>query len=218
MIARADLVAHDILVRDHLAHQLLDQGSAELAKNSTLPLPTVPYTRPSKPYGGDDDWDVLWLGHCGTSLPPVRNYSASVNSPDRFMLLDDATVLGIDSFPSSAYPPRTRTYHRSYTTSCALAYAVTQRGARKIMYEHGIRNFDRDYGSAVSEWCDGLTKHMGARPMCLTSSPSVFGHFGGHELSKESGNAEAGSDGVKEGTLIKSVRRTLGEGLDSEYL
>jgi hypothetical protein len=97
-----------------------------------------------------------------------------------------------------------------------MAYAVTQRGARKIMYEHGIRNFDRDYGIAISEWCDGLTKHMGERPICLTSSPSVFGRFVTQQDSKESDIA--GSDGMKKESLVKSVRKSLGERLNGEDL
>jgi hypothetical protein len=54
-----------------------------------------------------------------------------------------------------------------YNSSSSLAYAVTQRGARKIMYEHGIRNFDKGFGEALGEWCAGLTKNMGERPVCL---------------------------------------------------
>jgi hypothetical protein len=78
------------------------------------------------------------------------------------------------------------------------------------MYEHGIRNFDKDYGSALSEWCDGLTKHMGDRPMCLTSSPSIFGSFTMHR-----DNGESGSGGW---SLSKSVRESLGEEIDGEEL
>jgi hypothetical protein len=216
MIARADLVAHSILSQDLPAHQQPDQDIIELAKHSMLLLPTVPYAQPPKPYG--DDWDVLWLGHCGTSLPPHHNSSALGTPSDRLMLLDNATIPNIDPSPSSVYPPRTRIYHRSHATSCVLAYAVTQHGARKIMYEHCIPNFDRDYGTALSEWCDGLTKHIGGRPMCLTSIPSVFVRFEGHEDSKESGSTGAGSDEVKKESLVKSVRKSLGEGLNGKDL
>jgi hypothetical protein len=63
----------------------------------------------------------------------------------------------------------------SCRSNCTLAYGVTQRGARKIMYEHGIRNFDKGYEEALSEWCDGMTKNMGERPICLLSRPGIFG-------------------------------------------
>jgi hypothetical protein len=214
MIKRADLAAQNIILsQGHTSQRDSDQDPIELAKRSTLILSAVSHAPSSSPSSDDNDWDVLWLGHCGTSLPPQRNGSAHDEPPDRYMLLDDATVSDSHSTQSSTYPPRTRIYHCSHATRCILAYAVTQRGARKIMYEHGIRNFDKDYGSALSEWCDGLTKHMGDRPMCLTSSPSIFGNFTLHRDGEESV-----SDGSGGSSLIKSVREGLGEGIDGEKL
>lgn len=52
-------------------------------------------------------------------------------------------------------------------TTDSFAYAVTQSGARKILYEHGIRNFDREFGAALRKWCAGETRNMGARPRCV---------------------------------------------------
>jgi hypothetical protein len=211
MIKRVNLAAQDqIPSRGHTSQREADQDPLELAKRSTLLLSAVSHAPSSNHFSDDNDWDVLWLGHCGTSFPSQRNGSAHDDPPDRYMLLNDATVSDSASTQSPTYSPRTRIYHRSHATRCVLAYAVTQRGARKIMYEHGIRNFDKDYGSALSEWCDGLTKHMGDRPMCLTSSPSIFGSFTLH-----GDNGESGSGGW---SLIKSVRESLGEDIDGEEL
>ncbi|KAH3984962.1 hypothetical protein HBI81_001800 [Parastagonospora nodorum] len=52
-------------------------------------------------------------------------------------------------------------------TTEGFAYAVTQSGARKIMYEHGIRNFDREFRAALGEWCRGETRNMGEKPRCV---------------------------------------------------
>lgn len=169
--------------------------SAEPDVEETLRLLTSPLPSQSSsigsPYG--EDWDVLWLGHCGTSLPPIQN--TSIPSPDRFLLSSDPT-----SSTSS------RTYHRTSSTLCTLAYVVTQHGARKILYEHGIRNLDKGYDFALSEWCDGETKHMGKRPLCLTSSPSVFGHYW-PEGGGKSDIAGLGKEGPSRyGPLEKSVR------------
>ncbi|KAF1845460.1 glycosyltransferase family 25 protein [Cucurbitaria berberidis CBS 394.84] len=145
----------------------------ELAKRSTARLPISNEPASSDPYGRD--WDIIWLGHCGTSLPPhqVSSPTSLPQVADRFMLSHDPTVPNssdlrpshlapLDSI-SSIYPPHTRIYHRSYRTLCTLAYAVTQGGARKILYEHGMRNLDKGYDFALSEWCDGQTKNMGER-------------------------------------------------------
>jgi hypothetical protein len=198
MVERADLaIRTEILSRNHAAQQESGQDAMELAKRSTLLLPVTSYTQSSDRYG-NDDWDVLWLGHCGTSLRPHKNSSASDIPSDRLMLLDDDTV--------------------SDAIRCIHAYAVSQRGARKIMYEHGMRNFDKDYGSALSEWCDGMTKHMGDRPVCLTSSPSIFGHYGLYGDLEETASEGTGGQGRKEGSLMKSVRASLDEELDDEEL
>jgi hypothetical protein len=218
MIKHTDFTAqNDITSRNHAAQQESGPDAMELAKRSTLLLPATSYTQSSDPYG-DDNWDVLWLGHCATSLPPHKNSSASDISPDRFMLLDDDTVSDTDPSHSSVYQPRTRIYHRSHITRCIHAYAVSQRGARKIMYEHGMRHFDKDYGSALSEWCDGMTKHMGDRPVCLTSSPSILGLSGVYEDLEETASKDTGGEGRKEGSLMKSVKAYLGEELDGEEL
>jgi hypothetical protein len=132
------------------------------------------------------------------------------------MLLNDATVSDLDSPHPATYPPHTRVCHRSHTTRYIHAYAISQRGARKIMYEPGMRNLDKDYGSALSEWYDGMTKHMGDRPMCLTSSPSIFGYYGLHGNLKENASEDIGVEEKNEGYLMKSVRESLSEGLDNE--
>lgn len=210
MIARAELAAHNYVPsRDNTETQNQDLDHIELARRSTFVLPTTPM-HASPVYGSG--WDILWLGHCSGSVPPTHNTSASDPHPDRYMLSNDVTVSEhhhVKASPASPYPPHTRVYHRTHNTLCTLAYAVTQRGARKIMYEHGIRNFDRGYDFALGEWCDGVTKNMGERPMCLTSSPPLFSHFYGNGGAGRSDIAAVGGKGVKSGVLDKSLRTGL---------
>lgn len=135
------------------------------------------------PYG--DNWDILWLGHCGANLPPPSPYS-----PNRIMLENDVTVpeprylkpmahANLDTI-SSIYPPYTRLIHQANTTLCANAYAVTQAGARKLLFEFGVREFSKGYDFALSDWCNGKSRAQredGApTPRCLVVNPSVFGH------------------------------------------
>ncbi|OAL52257.1 hypothetical protein IQ07DRAFT_641979 [Pyrenochaeta sp. DS3sAY3a] len=187
----------------------------EQARRSTLPLPSSPRSpaSPDDPYGRAHD--ILWLGHCGTSLPP------SSRSPNRLLLPSDPSVPSPQNLKashtapldaiSSLYPPHTRVYHRTSRTLCTLAYAVTQRGARKMLYEHGIRNFDKGYDFALSEWCDGETRNMGERPVCLTSSPPVFSHFWPGDGEAGGGKSDimgVGAGGVERESayLVGSVR------------
>ncbi|KAF1998297.1 glycosyltransferase family 25 protein [Amniculicola lignicola CBS 123094] len=148
-----------------------------LVKASTITLSsasrlTIP---PPNPYGLN--WDLLWLGHCSTDLSPP-----SPHSPDRIMFPDDPTVPSPnelhDNF-STLYPPHTRLVHRTNTTRCTTAYAVTQSGARKLLYQYGIRDFSQPFDEAVSGWCDGTARGVSveARGLCMGVSPPVFGEW-----------------------------------------
>jgi hypothetical protein len=207
MIAHAERTAHDYEPSgNNGADRSADPDAEELARQFTMSLLTASSAQ-LVDYG--IEWDLLWLGHCSTSIPIHENTSLSNPPRDRFAYFDDATVPHEGPGRPLLYPARTRIYHRADNTLCTLAYAVTQHGARKIMYEHGIRNFDRGYDFALSEWCDGVTKNMGKRPLCLTSSPPIFGHFRGGGGGARSDIAGVGGNGVKRGSLVKSVREHL---------
>lgn len=205
LIANADQTPHS----SPSASEDQTPDPIELAKRSTLPFPLLSSTSNSKeaPYGRD--WDVLWLGHCGASLPPP-----STTHPTRMSLPNDATVPSAkhlrfragstqDSF-ATLYPPHTRIYHRTAnSTLCTHAYAVTQRGARKLLYQFGVREFSQGYDFALGDYCGGdLHRHTGEtegeRPMCLTVQPPLFSQFWG-----ESGESDIVSTG-REGRMVGS--------------
>ncbi|KAF1977510.1 alpha/beta-hydrolase [Bimuria novae-zelandiae CBS 107.79] len=202
------------LKRETLSHppasETKDINPIDLAKRSTIALsPGGPHNTPSNPYGVD--WDVLWLGHCGADLP-----RPSLTHPDRLMLLNDPTVplpkhlrLRASAPPdplATLYPPHTRVYHHNAnSTLCTFAYAVTQRGARKILYELGIRELSKGFDFALGEYCGGLVKgNMGEKGMerrlkCVTVQPPLFSHFWGERGQSDimgmgaGGRAEVGS-------------------------
>ncbi|KAH8730871.1 hypothetical protein GQ44DRAFT_422643 [Phaeosphaeriaceae sp. PMI808] len=216
MIANAESTAQDrVRTTEKSAKQISTSDTLELMKSY------FSFAQSSQPYG--NTWDILWLGHCGTYLAPHQSSRPFLAPADRLMLLNDATVPDPRNRTSPTTPPSptdalflpyTRVYHRSESTLCTLAYAVTQLGARKILYEHGIRNLDRGYDFALSEWCDGETAHMGDRPLCLTSSPPVFSHYWPERGEGGGGRSDImgiGVDGVDWGRrqLVKSVRGSL---------
>jgi len=98
------------------------------------PSKIVPPTAES-PYG--DDWDVLWLGHCGDVFPEqLEEYSSkSPMDPDllyvsrKYTIFPDSTVpppehaRGFQNY--SAYP-YTRWVHISGGPICSFAYALSQ--------------------------------------------------------------------------------------------
>ena len=45
--------------------------------------------------------------------------------------------------------------HRANSTTCSVAYPLAE-GARKLLYEFGVRELFRGYDFMLSDWCDGL--------------------------------------------------------------
>lgn len=116
------------------------------------------------PYGWS--WDLLWLGHCGDSLPP--DLSSTV-------LIDDASVpLHINAW-ERRFAPHARYVHDSTGPVCTYAYAVTRHGARKILATQ-----DR-HGEGVDVWLSGACRRGEIR--CITVNPEVFHHQATGNLS-----------------------------------
>lgn len=110
---------------------------------------------------------------------------------------------------ADAYPPHTRVFHRaSGGTLCTIAYAVSQRGARRLLHQFGIKGWNGIFDSEMGRWCGGEDPDMGAsaepkkKPahqsplgggkgkrngrerVCLTTQPPIFAHH--HPMDGES--------------------------------
>ncbi|PVI02038.1 glycosyltransferase family 25 protein [Periconia macrospinosa] len=180
----------------------------------SLPLSSInsashqPTTHSSSPYGNPAEWDILWIGHCGAGFP--RSSSAEKNQPVTaanviLTQADDDTVPNsqhLKAHPfqgtldplASAYPPHTRIFHRATGGElCTVAYAVSQRGARRLLHQFGVKGWNGIFDSELGRWCAGEDPDMGphARPppassggksakakerVCLTSQPPIFAH------------------------------------------
>ena len=84
------------------------------------------------PYG--DNWDVLWLGHCGVRLPNPQQEILK----GRYCVSHDETVPSWEhrtnlagEFVKNAYSDHTRIIHHAMSPICTLAYAVSVRGAQR---------------------------------------------------------------------------------------
>ncbi|KFG79613.1 hypothetical protein MANI_029708 [Metarhizium anisopliae] len=129
------------------------------------------------PYG--DNWDVLWLGHCGmhfvfehsnliakgrvvkendVSVPPKKNLW-SINKP--FSLVEE-------------YPAHTRVVHHAQEGVCSLAYAVSQRGAQKMLREIALKPATDAFDILLRFYCEGT--HGRTKQECLSVNPSLFSH------------------------------------------
>ena len=136
------------------------------------------------PYG--DLWEVLWLGHCGTNFPQPDFWPLTPRG--RAVFADDITVPQTQHLSAynrltfdyssgeleQSYPNHTRIVHHSAGTACTLAYAVTQLGARRMLYDFGLRLLNGQYDLMLSQYCDG--KNGRQYHNCLTIQPALIKH------------------------------------------
>ncbi|EKG14494.1 hypothetical protein MPH_08343 [Macrophomina phaseolina MS6] len=133
----------------------------------------------SSPYGDIDRWDMLWLGHCGTRFPKLSDGNAPLG---RAVIPNDETVpekqhvhmqFGDDELVQQ-YPAHTRVVSRARVNTCTLGYALSQPGARRLLYELGIRKMTGTNDMMFRSICDGVD----GRPLstCLTVQPQLFQH------------------------------------------
>ncbi|KAI1479038.1 glycosyltransferase family 25 protein [Daldinia eschscholtzii] len=139
-----------------------------------LPATAAPM---NSPYG--DNWDVLWLGHCGMRFPfPDKK----IVPKGRVVRPNDVTVpqhkhLWSIYEPSDLrqqYPSHTRVVHHVQDGVCSLAYAVTQKGARKLLYELGLKDMTSAFDIELRWFCEGTGQPNRGRHTCLTVEPSLF--------------------------------------------
>ncbi|KAK0615574.1 hypothetical protein B0T17DRAFT_592351 [Bombardia bombarda] len=204
------------------------KGSAKstLADSSTanpanLPLDSLPPDLKPKltPYG--DNWDVLWLGHCGTDFPnavksPTIKAASAEGNPTsqshhppllRVIIPNDDTVpspahlkphpFALPDPLATAYPPHTRVVHASSGTICTQAYAVSQQGARKLLWQFGLQTFTTGWDLMLRDWCDGGYVGEGSgmgreRPVCVTVQPPLFSHHFGNGAASDIAAAGGG--------------------------
>ncbi|KAM4057771.1 glycosyltransferase family 25 protein [Hirsutella rhossiliensis] len=160
----------------------------------------LPQTIPPNvsPYG--DDWDVLWVGHCGMSFP----FEESKTIPKgRVIHRDDATVPGRSHLWSlnspftlkDNYPEHTTAVHHVQEGICTLAYAVSQAGARKMLRHIALREASDKFDFLLRYFCEGDKGRP--RHNCLTSQPGYFQHHRPIGFNKDSSDIDNHGEGFR---------------------
>ena len=174
---------------------------------STIP-PTV------SPYG--DGWDLLWLGHCGMTLPSTRSEalrSISMKQPKgRVIHSNDETVplstylnlLEAEENVRVLYPNHTRVTHHVAGAICSLGYAVSQAGARRLLYNLGMKTFDQPFDLMLNSFCEGT--HMQDYHLCLTVQPQLFDHHRPAGRTSQDSDITDHGDEVREKAFTANIR------------
>ena len=80
-----------------------------------------------RPYG--DKWDILWIGHCGSSA----NGDGRIYAFNDTAAPDDDHAWAYGNRPADGHrPPGTRIVYQLDTTVCTTSYAISNQGAHKF--------------------------------------------------------------------------------------
>lgn len=97
-------------------------------------------------------------------------------------MFNDKTVPPFDKITGlvdwKQYPEFTRFVHVSGAPICTFAYALSQKGARKVLYDLSVDRLAGAFDNALAGLCrDGAAGNKdGLRAKCITVTPPVFFH------------------------------------------
>jgi hypothetical protein len=166
---------------------------------STVP-PTI------SPYG--DNWDFLWIGHCGQRLPSADVPWGDQVPKGRVIHHPDPTVPQTQYLTTVAstedlkngFDNHTRIVHHVQEGVCSLGYGISQAGARKLMHAVGLQKVNTGYDTLLMQFCQG-SEGRGYHN-CLSVLPSLFHHH------RPAGLASSESDISPHGDEFKTLAHT----------
>jgi hypothetical protein len=189
-----------------LPHEGDTPKSFDVHKQALTDQTTPPTT---SPYGDLSRWDLLWLGHCGCRFPWISDENTPIG---RAVISNDETVaekqhfaveLG-DSQLIHAYPAHTRVVSRARVNSCTLGHAFSQAGARKFLYEVGVRKLEDPTDISFRYMCDGV--HDRPLATCLTVQPQLFQHHRARGPKSVESDIDDHGDGFNEHGYTQNIR------------
>ncbi|KAI1385301.1 glycosyltransferase family 25 protein [Hypoxylon trugodes] len=173
-------------------------------------------SKPDSPYG--NDWDLMWLGHCGEVFPETldENKEKPTNDPGirymsrKFVIEKDATVppknrvTGLVDFKNS--PEFTRWVHITGAPICTFAYALSQRGARKVLFDLSVDHLTGPFDNALAGLCRRAVSTWGVEDLsvagdrgldakCISVTPPIFFHHKAKGLVNGDSDIQTVSDG-----------------------
>lgn len=139
------------------------------------------------PYG--DGWDILWVGHCSAHSHHsdhrrwVIRKDLTVPPPDKRGYVLKPYDLGYwEGAPD--FDTQTRLIYKAGYGFCFAGWAVSLRGAEKMLHRMSMLPYELAVDLGVAEMCARGTHNM----MCLAPYPAYIG------VSKPAGNSNRGSD------------------------
>lgn len=181
---------------------------------------------PKSPYG--EGWDILWIGHCGEPFPETLHENvalkpeAKAKMSAKYIIKNDQTVPPVSRVSQlvdwSRYQAHTRVIHRTGAPTCSFAYAVTQQGARKLLYALSVNGLHMAFDDSLAELCRDSIGSMGrgleGRGLglrCVSVNPTImFHHRAKGPVSGDSDVQSFGKDGsIRDKGTTESIQWSM---------
>ena len=157
------------------------------------------------PYG--NDWDVLWLGHCGMDISSsqsmvIHENDHTVPEVQHLKIWDEEAVS-----PLKDYPPHTRLVVTQKEGVCSLAYAVSQAGARKLLFRIGLERLEFPFDIMLRQFCEGTNGEE--EHVCLSVLPQLFDHH--RRVGPETADSDinTGTDEYRRKAYTYNIRQSV---------
>ena len=176
----------------------------------SLPPTSVPT---DSPYG--DDWDLLWLGHCGANLAEGTDLVLHFNDPSVPLHRHLHGFGGMS--PLELMPNHTRVVARRLQDPvCSTAYAVSHRGARTMLHALGVQALDGPYDVMLRSWCDGTGIYeSSAMPhVCMGVLPALFKHWRSRGSLAGDSDISKPNEGFRENSVSPEIRWSVRKNLE----
>ncbi|KAG9570833.1 glycosyltransferase family 34 protein, partial [Aureobasidium melanogenum] len=164
-------------------------------------------TAPNSPFG--DDWDILWVGHCSTksgrdSRTWVVPHDPTVVPPEHRIYHDKPDMRNWETGPNA--DNQTRIFFVATYATCMTAYAVSIRGAMKILYHQSLSKSNMPIDTGMGFMCANPPGASDFR--CIAPYPTMVG------LSRPAGDITRFSD-INTGLFdnIQPSEKSRSEGL-----
>ncbi|KAK4692406.1 hypothetical protein P7C71_g4788, partial [Lecanoromycetidae sp. Uapishka_2] len=202
---RAHLNAAQMIVKSGLSSALLIEDDADwdshlkdqlqaFAVGSQYISGATAGQKPQSPYG--DDWDLLWLGHCGARFTPDDNRhwvienDATVPAPNR-----RANFGGEPNMAAAGYDNSTRVIFRTSNGACTYSYALSYRGARRFLRGQALLKKFAPIDVGIGQMCGA--KDPGFK--CIAPFPQLIdSHKPAGRESRDSDIGSFSADKVRE--------------------
>lgn len=120
------------------------------------------------PYG--DNWDILWIGHCGTGLDGGNGRVYSIKDPTVPPANKEYTFAGRPE--PKQHPEGTRIVFEFSSTTCTSGYAISNQGARKM--KKFLSESNKNIDIRMSNLCtqEPTLLCLSVWPQVITAAPS----------------------------------------------